>query len=198
MIKNRIKELRLVEWRKIKDLQPKNIKQIFNYSHIENSILQHGFAFPFGVWIDKHGDVYAIDGHTRIEVLSNMEGVPEMLPAFVIDVKDKKEAIKILLEVYNQRTNPIDEDVMREWLEVEEIAIEEIQVSSLNVFGLGGGSMPDVNLDDFFQENNTSEEKEDTFKIILEYTEDDYREVMEKLKSFDGSKEQIIYKLLIK
>ena len=139
MIKNRIKELRLVEWRNIKDLQPKNIKQIFNYSHIENSILQHGFAFPFGVWIDKNGDVYAIDGHTRIEVLSNMEGVPEMLPAFVIDVKDKKEAIKILLEVYNQRTNPIDEDVMREWLEVEEIAIQEIKVESLNVFGMGAG-----------------------------------------------------------
>lgn len=140
MVKDRIIKLDWVKWREIKDLQPKNLKQMFNYQHIENSIRKHGFAFPFGVWQDKKGDIYAIDGHTRIEVLSSMEDAPDTLPAFFIDAKSRKEAIAILLEVYNQRTNPIDEDVLREFLEVEEIAVESIAVGSLNVFGLGGGS----------------------------------------------------------
>jgi len=52
----------------------------------------------------------------------------------------------------------------------------------------------DINLDDFFEENN--EEKEEKFKIILEYTEDDFNLVNEALKKHSGSKEQIIYKLL--
>jgi ParB-like chromosome segregation protein Spo0J len=52
----------------------------------------------------------------------------------------------------------------------------------------------DVNLDDFFEENN--EQKEEKFKITLEYTEDDYNEVNEALKKHSGSKEQIIFKLL--
>jgi hypothetical protein len=52
----------------------------------------------------------------------------------------------------------------------------------------------DVNLDDFFDENN--EQKEEKFKITLEYTEDDYNNVNEALKKHSGSKEQIIFKLL--
>jgi ParB-like chromosome segregation protein Spo0J len=52
----------------------------------------------------------------------------------------------------------------------------------------------DVNLDDFFEESN--EQKEEKFKITLEYTEDDYNEVNEALKKHSGSKEQIIFKLL--
>ena len=52
----------------------------------------------------------------------------------------------------------------------------------------------DINLDDFFEENN--EQKEEKFKITLEYTEDDYNKVNEALKKHSGSKEHIIYKLL--
>ena len=52
----------------------------------------------------------------------------------------------------------------------------------------------DINLDDFFEENN--EIKEEKFKIILEYTEDDFNLVNEALKKHSGSKEQIVFKLL--
>ena len=52
----------------------------------------------------------------------------------------------------------------------------------------------DINLDDFFEESN--EEKEEKFKIILEYTEDDFNLVNEAFKKHSGSKEQIIFKLL--
>lgn len=52
----------------------------------------------------------------------------------------------------------------------------------------------DIDLDAFFEQDNT--EKEQKFKIILEYTEEDYNAVNEALKNYSGSKEQIIYKLL--
>ena len=54
----------------------------------------------------------------------------------------------------------------------------------------------DINLDDFFEENN--EEKEEKFKITLEYTEDDYNEVIELFKKYTGSKENIVAELLKK
>lgn len=128
-MENRIIDTKLIEWRKIKPLQPDNLKIIYNYKHIEQSILKNGFSMPFFVW-EHDGDIYAIDGHSRIEVLSNMENVPEKLPATFINAKDKKEAIEILLEVFNQRQNPIAIEVLEEWINVEEL---EVNVQSLNV-----------------------------------------------------------------
>jgi hypothetical protein len=55
----------------------------------------------------------------------------------------------------------------------------------------------EIDLDKFFEDNGDSE-NEQKFKIILEYTEDDYNEVNEALKVKGGSKEKIIYDLLIK
>jgi hypothetical protein len=51
-----------------------------------------------------------------------------------------------------------------------------------------------IDLDSFFEEDNTN--KEDKFKITLEYTEDDFNAVQEALKKHSGSKESIFFKLL--
>jgi hypothetical protein len=53
----------------------------------------------------------------------------------------------------------------------------------------------DINLDSFFEESN-QEDKEQVFKIVLEYTEEDYNSVIEALKKYSGSKENIIANLL--
>ena len=55
-------------------------------------------------------------------------------------------------------------------------------------------SSSDINLDDFFEENN--ETKEIKNKIILEYTDEEFALVNEAFKKHSGSKEQIIFKLL--
>lgn len=81
---NRIGKTESVRWRELKPLQPNNAKIIFNYKDIEASILKYGFAQPFYVWEHK-GELFTIDGHTRIEVLNNMENVPEHLPATFIN-----------------------------------------------------------------------------------------------------------------
>lgn len=55
----------------------------------------------------------------------------------------------------------------------------------------------EIDLDKFFEDNGDSE-NEQKFKIILEYTENDYNEVNDALKAKGGSKEKIIYDLLVK
>lgn len=129
MIENRIIKTELIKWREIKPLQPDNLKHIFNYKYIEDSILTHGFSMPFFVW-QNGDDIFAVDGHSRIEVLNNLENVPEELPATFINAKDRKEAIEILLEVFNQKSNPIANEVLTEWVEIEQISVN---VQSLNV-----------------------------------------------------------------
>ena len=56
-------------------------------------------------------------------------------------------------------------------------------------------SEEDVNLDDFFEED-ISEPKEEKQKIILEYSDEDYEIIIEKFNSLEGTKENIIWKLL--
>jgi ParB-like chromosome segregation protein Spo0J len=53
----------------------------------------------------------------------------------------------------------------------------------------------DVSLDDFFKESGDSE-KEQVFKIVLEYTEEEFAQINEALKNHSGTKENIFYKLL--
>jgi len=191
MIENRIVKTELIKWREIKPLQPDNLKHIFNYKYIEDSILTHGFSMPFFVW-QNGNDIFAVDGHSRIEVLNNLENVPEQLPATFINAKDRKEAIEILLEVFNQKSNPIANEVLTEWVEIEQISVN---VQSLNVkieevvYDSGN-----IDLDSFFEQDN--EQKEQKNKIVLEYSDEDFELVNEALKLHSGSKEQIFFKLL--
>ena len=66
----------------------------------------------------------------------------------------------------------------------------------LNEWGLDVWQAPeDVNLDEFFEEN-TSEPAEPKNKIVLEYSEEEYEKIVAKFNSMDGSKENIVWKLL--
>ena len=128
-MKIRILKTELVDWRNIEPLQPANFKHIYNYKHIERSILENGFVNPFFVW-ENQGVIYSIDGVTRKEILSNLENVPDLLPAVFIDAKNRQDAVKILLSVFNTKENPIDLEVLTEWINIEQV---EVEVQSLNV-----------------------------------------------------------------
>jgi hypothetical protein len=39
----------------------------------------------------------------ELKFINNLENVPERVPATFINAKDRKEAIEILLEVFNQK-----------------------------------------------------------------------------------------------
>jgi DNA modification methylase len=157
---NRILKSELINWREIQPLQPDNFKLPYNYKDIEKSLDKHGFAMPFFVW-EKSGVIYAVDGHTRKEILIQRENVPDQLPAVFIDAKNKRDAIEILLEVYNQKHNPIDGIVLLEFLKTTEIETESINVESLNVVtNIPEITPPTVKDDDF---NGNPPTNKDTF-----------------------------------
>lgn len=194
-LKNKIGNFIEIDWlNDLHELQPDNVKVPINIGYLKDSILKHGFALPFAVW-NNNGKYYCIDGHTRKQILSELlaDGidVPTTLKAFEVLAKNRQEAVKILVEVYNQKHNPFAEEVLIEWLEVEEVEVEELQ--SVNI---SQSINNNIDLNDFFTEDNKTDEKENSFKIVLEYTEDDYNEVIQAFEKHAGSKEEVIYKLL--
>jgi hypothetical protein len=64
----------------------------------------------------------------------------------------------------------------------------------LNSWGFDVWDPEDIDMDEFFQEHE--EEEKSSTKIVLDYSEEEYAEVLEAFNSRDGSKEQIVYKLL--
>ena len=64
----------------------------------------------------------------------------------------------------------------------------------LNEWGLDVWNPEDIDLEQFF-ENDEGIEKSPT-KIVLEYSEDDYPLVLQAFEERDGSKEDIVFKLL--
>lgn len=136
-LKNKIGNLIEIDWTNdLHELQPDNVKVPINLEYLKESIVKHGFALPFAVWNDG-GQYFCVDGHTRKQVLTELQSegveVPPKLKAFEILAEDRTEAIKILVEVYNQKHNPFAEEILTEWLEVEEINIEEISLEIVNI-----------------------------------------------------------------
>jgi hypothetical protein len=130
-MKERIKGLIDVDWRKIKALQPDDVKINTNINALKKSLKKHGFSIPFAVWKDG-STIYTIDGHTRKRALEELkhegEEVPDKLKAFEIDAKDRKEAVEILVEVFNQKHNPFDNEVLVKWLKVEQVEVQDLDV----------------------------------------------------------------------
>ncbi|MGK7893968.1 MAG: site-specific DNA-methyltransferase [Xenococcus sp. (in: cyanobacteria)] len=138
-IKNRIIKTESLNWQDIKDLQPVNLKTPINLEHLKNSLVKHGFSKAFDVWQDpKTKEIYFVDGHTRSdtlrELISDGYDIPEKLTCNFLDAESKEKAVKILLEVHNQKLNPIDQETMEVWLEEIDIPLEQIEVDSLNFF----------------------------------------------------------------
>lgn len=152
IIKSILGDKILVNWREIKDLQPKGVKDVQNLDDLKASILSNSFASPFVGWQDKKGDYYAIDGHTRkqalIELIEEGHSVPDLLDLQIILAGGRKEAIKILAEVYNQKQNKFKSDVLIEWLESEGV---EVDTDSMNIEWVedGGEEVLEAQEDDF-------------------------------------------------
>lgn len=193
-MKDRIKGLTKINWRNLKPIQPEDVKIQNNLEALKKSLKKHGFSLPFAVW--KEGkQVYTIDGHTRVKALKELmnEGieVPETLPAFEIEAKNRKEAIEILVEVFNQKHNPFDHDILVEWLEAEEIEVEELEAVNIGI----KLHDEDFDIDDFF-EDETNDKTTDQYSIILYYTEDDYNRIIKAFEKYPGTREEIIFTLL--
>jgi hypothetical protein len=131
-IQNRIYKTELIEWQKVKDLQPDNLKIPYNLNYIKDTVKKFGVSKAYDVCEIK-GQIYWLDGHTRTQIFYELinEGVeiPDKLTANFCKVKDKKEAIAILLEVHNQKLNPIDGEVLNVWVKEEEVEVDLLGVN---------------------------------------------------------------------
>lgn len=136
-IKDLIIKTEKVNWMELKELQPENLKSPFYSEHTKSSLIKNGFAFTFYVWQDTNGDIFIIDGHLRKDLLIELKNdgynVPNELNCTFLDLADKKQAIKYLLEVFNTKKNPIGESEVIDWLETEEIDKEEVAFDWLNM-----------------------------------------------------------------
>ena len=131
--------------------------------------------------VDK--DMVVLGGNMRLRALKDA-GVKEVEVIIADNLTDDQKREFIIKDnvgfgEWNWETlaNEWDSDKLDEW---------GLVINNFNT--------DDIDLDAFFEEDNT--DKEQKFKIILEYTQDDYNAVQEALKSYSGSKEQIFYKLL--
>lgn len=183
-IKNKIGGLIEVDWANdLQELQPDNAKVPINLNYLKNSIVKHGFALPFAVWNNK-GKYYCVDGHTRKQVLLELiaDGleVPSKLKAFEVLAKDRTEAIKILVEVYNQKHNPFAEEVLTEWLEVENAEVKSLE--SVNVLSVDSDAEEEEEVD-LSKLTNTAESylNNSLRQIILIYDNELHKKTLEDL-----------------
>ena len=178
MIKNRIKQLIEVDWQNLKAIQPEDVKIQNNLDALKASLKKHGFSLPFAVWIDG-ADIYTIDGHTRKKALQELQAegveIPDKLKAFEIEAKDRKEAVQILVEVFNQKHNPFDNEVLVNWLEIEEVEIQNLD--AINLVKTDFNSIPDDISDDIefsFKLEVDCENEQQQEKLFNELTEKGY------------------------
>jgi hypothetical protein len=192
-IKNRIYKSELVQWEKVNDLQPELLKEHYNINHLRKSILKYGVSKAYDI-CEIDGELYWLDGHTRTEMFRTLQSegieIPKMLMANFCEVKNRQEAVSILLEVHNIKHDPINNEVLTEWVNIEQV---EVEVVSLNVIDLGQAA-PDIDysiLDDDDIDNQLKEMTDGVKKAIqIEFEAEHYEEAYELVKFW---REQKLY-----
>lgn len=123
------------DWKKLKDLQPDGLKVDINFNELKESLKKNDFAFAFQGWQDEKGNVWIVDGHTRKQALYELqnegEPIPELLEVTLINVETKKQAQEILLNVFNQKHNPMNEEILIGYIEQYNL---DVDIVPLNVF----------------------------------------------------------------
>jgi len=196
MIQNRINDTKLVDWQELVELQPSNLKVPYNIEYLKKSILKNGFAMPFYGW-EHDGKVMVVDGHSRKDVLLDLiaDGidVPIFLPCTMVTAADEQEAVRLLVEVFNQKNNPIDQTARDMWFDDKDWEVNEVDWEGVNMVGWGKSEDED---DDKEKVEGKEKEKEDKMKITLDYVEDEYRMVKDALLKVSQTPEAAVWKLL--
>ena len=140
-----------------------------------------------------NGELFICDGHLRkdliYELINDGHQVPDEFSYYLIDVNnDRKKAIDILFS-FNTKTNPIDIVVLTEWVNIEQV---EVEVTSLNVVDIN----EEIDYSDKNKEIDT-DFLDQKYNFKLEYTEDEYNFLKDKIKQLGQSPEKIFYDALI-
>ena len=130
--------------------------------------------------IDENNTV--LGGNMRLRALQDL-GIKEVPVVYAKDLTEEQKKEFTIKD--NLSYGEWDWSILaNEW---DNVKLEE--------WGLNVWTSSEINLDDFFKED--TEQKEIKNKITLEYTETDYNKIIEAFKKYEGTKEDIIYKLLL-
>jgi len=140
---------------------------------------------PLIVFTDVDNKYVVLGGNMRLKAINELK--LKEVPIIVADEWTEEQKAEFLIK---------DNVGFGEW-DWDNLA-NEWDPEKLNEWGLEVPIYNDVNLDDFFEENNTPEDKEEKFDILLQYSEEDYAEVIELFEKKSGSKEKIVLELLKK
>lgn len=173
---------------KLKDIKPNpnnpRVLRDDKFQKLKQSITEFPKMLSLRPMVIDENNV-VLGGNMRLRALQEL-GFTDVDEAWVKRSSDlTKEEKKRFIIADNVAFGEWDWDTLANDWEVVDLEAWGLEIPQFN---------QDINLDDFFEENN--EEKDVKNKIILEYTEDDFNLVNEALKKHSGSKEQIIFKLL--
>jgi ParB-like chromosome segregation protein Spo0J len=176
------------KYMKLKDIKPNpnnpRVLRDDKFQKLKQSITEFPKMLSLRPMVIDENNV-VLGGNMRLRALQEL-GFTDVEEAWVKRSSDlTEEEKKRFIIADNVAFGEWDWDTLANDWEVVDLEAWGLEIPQFN---------QDINLDDFFEENN--EEKEEKFKIILEYTEDDFNLVNEALKKHSGSKEQIIFKLL--
>lgn len=153
-IKDKIIKSEKIEWKKLKQLQSDNFKEMTKseYDALKNSIVKNDFVESFKVW-ENDNNIYVLDGVHRTKMLRELEKegheVPERFTAYFVECKDIKEAAK-LVTIYSSRYAKVVEEGFYEFLNDYKLDINSLKDQI---------DIPDINLDKF-QDGYFEEPKE--------------------------------------
>jgi hypothetical protein len=210
IIENKCTGATLIEWQKLKDLQPQNLKVPFHTEKVKKSIIELGFANPFDVWINPETKEPMIaDGHGRKDVLLELiaDGfqVPDELPCTFLDntkIKTKEEAIKYLLRVFNIKRNPMDSETLESWLEKVDLSFDDVCFDDLDIkietqdFESEPSDLSDKNKEVDIDNIDTSE-----CKIVFKFDAIMYESITQRIRNIQqeeslSTNEAVLLKLL--
>jgi ParB-like chromosome segregation protein Spo0J len=179
--------LKIKEWEVEKlinaEYNPRVLKE-HQFKQLKDSIERFGLVDPILVNVNKDRHGIIIGGHQRTFVAQSM-GM-KTVPAIELNLTLEKE--KELNIRMNKNQGEWDFESLANFFEQDELI-------DWGFADYEFGITDEVNLDDFFEEDN-SEPKEETTKIILEYTEEEHEKVINALSELGDTPEQAIWKLL--
>jgi len=129
-IQNKIIKSELIDWKKLKFIQPDNLKELSEQSRakLKASIRSNNFISSFKVW--KHKDIlYCLDGKHRVDILKELESegvkIPGKLRADFIDCKNRQEASNLVL-IYTSFYAQLLQDPLFEYIANNNLNIDNL------------------------------------------------------------------------
>ena len=158
------------------------------HSDLKESLTKFGLVDPVLININPDRKNIIIGGHQRLKIWEELGNKTVSCVELDLTIAQEKE-LNVRL---NKNTGDFDYELLNNLFSTDELLEIGFEEFELNISG-------DVNLEEFFEDkeiDNNAITEVSEFNIVLEYTEKEYALMIEKLDSMNGTKEDIIFKLL--